>query len=162
MSLGCGRVGATVDPVTEPDDADAPSQGLSGIHALGLVVAGGTVGTAAREGLVLALPPIDAFPLAIFVINVTGAFLLGLLVERLARPRVARTRASTLQLLLGTGGLGGFTTYSALATDAVLLQLAPPYTGLVYAAATLLLGGLATFAGMWVGSAGSRRIEAAR
>lgn len=86
------------------------------------------------------------------MVNVCGAFLLGLLLERLARsgPETARTRR--LRLGLGTGVLGGFTTYSALALElhdllgAVQIGAATAYglgsvcAGLVACAAGVALG----------------------
>lgn len=52
-----------------------------------LVAVGGMLGVAAREGLVLALPRTD-LPWAVGAVNLSGAFLLGLLLELLTpRPR---------------------------------------------------------------------------
>jgi fluoride exporter len=102
---------------------------------------------------VLATPPYaaTAFPVATFVINVVGAGLLGLLVERLAR-RPSSPRNHRLGLLLGTGFLGGSTTYSALAVDTVqLLRLGQTGPALAYALGTLLVGALATGLGIAVG-----------
>ncbi|WP_166969790.1 fluoride efflux transporter FluC [Brevibacterium atlanticum] len=120
---------------------------------LGLAVLGGTVGTAAREGISLAVPEIDGIPVAIFGINILGAFLLGLLLESLARrgPDVGVRR--TLRILVGTGFMGGFTTYSALATDAAsLLGDGRAGLGIGYGLATVLIGGLATWAGIALGT----------
>lgn len=126
----------------------APAAHLRPAH-LGLVCLGGTLGTGAREGLALALPPVDGVPWTVLGINVLGAFLLGLLLDSLVRRGTPARRARTLRLLLGTGALGGFTTYSTLATaTAVLIGDGRAVTGLVYALATVLLGGLATLAGV--------------
>ncbi len=114
-----------------------------------LVALGGAVGTAAREALTLAVPSLGAFPLAVFGINLLGAFLLGVLLESLVRrgPDVGTRRA--LRLLLGTGVLGGFTTYSTLATDAAsLIAGGQAAVGVAYALATLVLGALATWGGI--------------
>jgi CrcB protein len=110
---------------------------------------GGAAGIAVRA---LATPPhvATAFPVATFVINVVGAGLLGLLVERLAR-RPSSPRTHRLGLL-GTGFLGGFTTYSALAVDTVqLLRLGQTGLALAYALGTLVIGALATWLGIAVG-----------
>jgi fluoride exporter len=53
-------------------------------------------------------------PLATLLINLAGAFLLGVLLERLGRARGEPQRRRLVRLLAGTGFLGGFTTYSAL------------------------------------------------
>lgn len=118
-----------------------------------VVAVGGAVGTAAREGLALAIPDAGGFPVAIFGINVVGAFVLGLLLEALTRsgPDVGGRRL--VRLLAGTGFCGGFTTYSSLATaTAVLLADGSSGTAVLYAAATVLVGGLATWAGIALGA----------
>src|SRR5699024_11239433 len=56
-------------------------------------------------------------PVGTFLANISGAFLLGLLVESLSRRGADHGRRRDLRLLLGTGLLGGYTTYSALAND---------------------------------------------
>ena len=121
-----------------------------------LVALGGTAGTAVRVA-VTPPHPAAAFPLATFVVNLVGAALLGLLAERLARGRTG-PRSRRLGLLLGTGALGGFTTYSALAVDTVqLLRHGEPGLATAYALGTLLLGAVATALGIAVGRAGRRR-----
>lgn len=116
------------------------------------VWAGGTVGTALRVALTPEHTP-TGFPLATFLINVAGAGLLGLLVARLAGRKETR-RSRRLRLLLGTGLLGGFTTYSALAVDSVqLARNGAIGLAAAYALGTLLLGGAATWLGIVVGRA---------
>ncbi|MCM3696941.1 CrcB family protein [Microbacterium oleivorans] len=123
-----------------------------------LVLIGGTVGTAAREGLSLAIPSVGGIPVAIFAINIVGALFLGALLETLARrgPDLGRRRA--LRLLLGTGFAGGFTTYSALAVDSgMLLTGGDPAAGILYAVGTVIVGALATVAGIALAAARHRR-----
>jgi CrcB protein len=126
---------------------------------LGLVFLGGTVGTALREALSLAFPPIDArLPLTTFGINLLGALLLGLLLEALVRRGIDAGARRAARLLVGTGLLGGFTTYSALATDtALLLHGGSVGLALAYALGTVLLGGVATWLGIVIGAALHRR-----
>lgn len=119
---------------------------------VGLVIVGGTLGTAAREGLSLTIDPIGSFPLAIFLINVVGAGALGLLLERLAHEGPGAGVRQGARLFAGTGFLGGFTTYSALATDTDLLFRAGDVsTGILYAGGTLILGLLTAAAGIALG-----------
>ncbi|TFD07118.1 CrcB family protein [Cryobacterium sp. TMT1-66-1] len=134
---------------------------------LGLVFLGGTVGTALREALGLMLPPVDRdgahLPLTTLGINLFGALLLGLLLEALVRLGHDAGGRRTARLLLGTGLLGGFTTYSALATDsALLLHGGAIGLAIVYALGTVLLGGLATWLGIVLGAALHRRGESSR
>lgn len=118
-----------------------------------LVFAGASAGTATRLAVSLALPREGSLPLAILLINLCGAFALGWLLTALAARGPENSRRKKLRLLLGTGFMGGFTTYSALATDTMLLLTqGDAKTGLLYALGTVLLGALATWCGMLMGS----------
>lgn len=109
-----------------------------------LVAAGGTVGTAARLGLGLALPDAGGFPVAVLLANVLGAVLIGVLAARLP--------ASTdLRLALGTGVLGGFTTYSAFMTGTVELWADAPVLAAAYAVGSLVLGLVGAALGLRLG-----------
>ena len=131
-------------------------------HSLALVFAGGTVGTALRELLAITVPPVAGVAVVIVGINVFGAFLLGLLLETLARRGPDEGRRRQLRLLLGTGVLGGFTTYSALATDTSLLLADDRLgTAMLYALGTVILGALAAWAGIATGAALHHRRRAA-
>ena len=144
------------------DAAESASGAPRPIHlrpsALLLVFAGGTLGTAAREALSLAFPPVDGIPYAIFAINITGTFLLGLLLESLVRRGPDHGGRRRVRLLLGTGAMGGFTTYSALAADtARLIGSGSPAPGLAYGVGTVLIGAVATWAGIAIAAAFHRR-----
>ncbi len=119
-----------------------------------LVLVGGTAGTAAREALSLAIPPVGGVPVAIFLINIVGALFLGSLLEALSRRGPDAGRRRSLRLLLGTGFAGGFTTYSALAVDTgVLLTGGDAFVGVLYALATVAVGALATVTGIALAAA---------
>nr|WP_239528558.1 CrcB family protein [Microbacterium esteraromaticum] len=111
-----------------------------------LAAAGGAVGTAARLGLGMLIA--DA-PASVLVANIVGAMLLGILTARLP--------ASDLRILLGTGVLGGFTTYSAFAVDSIGLWSASPALAAGYVAASLIGGLLAAWIGLRVGGSLGRR-----
>ncbi|QNA91645.1 CrcB family protein [Microbacterium sp. Se63.02b] len=113
------------------------------LRRLFLVAIGGTVGTAARLGLGLVLPD-GGFPAAVLVANVVGSFLIGVLAARL--PATA-----DLRLLLGTGVLGGFTTYSAFTTGTLSLWVHEPLLAFAYAVGSLVLGLGAATLGLRVG-----------
>lgn len=107
-----------------------------------LVAAGGAVGTAARLGLGLLL--VDAGVLPVLIANATGALLIGILTARLPK-------ATDLRLLLGTGALGGFTTYSAFMTGTIALWADAPLLAIAYAAGSLVLGLAAAALGLRLG-----------
>lgn len=114
-----------------------------------LVGGGGAAGSVARylAGLVL---PWDANG-ATFAINVAGSLMLGLIVAGFAG------RWPRLQLTLGTGFCGGFTTYSALAVGvAELTRTGGVAAALLLALGTVVCAGLASLVGVWIG----RRLSA--
>lgn len=107
-------------------------------RALGVVVAGGALGACARYGLAELFPGIWT----IAVVNVLGSLLLGVVVTLLGTDRLWR-------LFLGTGVLGGFTTFSTFAVDAVVES--SPLVGAVYVVGTLVPALVAARAGMVIG-----------
>ncbi|MCS0499184.1 fluoride efflux transporter FluC [Protaetiibacter mangrovi] len=124
---------------------------------LALVFAGGALGTAAREGLGLVIPADGGVPWAVLAANLAGAFLLGALLEALVRRGPDHGIRRNLRLLVGTGFMGGFTTYSALATDsAALVGAGSGWLALAYAVGTVVVGALATAAGILIAAATHR------
>ncbi|MFV4913090.1 fluoride efflux transporter CrcB [Microbacterium lacticum] len=82
----------------------------------GALIVGGGIGAGARyllDGAIIRGRK-DAFPLGILVVNIVGSFLLGLLA---GVPQVSPAWLA----IIGTGVLGGFTTFSTVAVETVLL-----------------------------------------
>jgi fluoride exporter len=119
------------------------------LRAVALVAAGGALGALARVALATRFPTqVDGFPWTTFVENVIGAFLLALVLTLLARDLRAHRR---LRLLLCTGVLGAFTTYSTVAEELVVrVSDANLVVAAGYAAATLVSGLAAALLGLWV------------
>lgn len=121
------------------------------LHAVLLVSAGGTLGTIARCLIGEAIPDWKGIPVGIVTINLIGAFLLGLLIEAIARSGPEQGWQRSLRFFAGTGIIGGFTTYSALAIDtAILLHDGAADTAAVYSLGTVLAGMLTTAVGIWL------------
>lgn len=154
-------------PATSPDtngaaagagpDSDAGTLGAARIRRpvhlhpgfVLVVVCGGVAGALARYGLGTVLPSPGGWPLPTFVINLAGAFLLGVLLEALVRRGPDAGRLRVVRLLAGTGFIGAFTTYSSLALETnILLGEGRAADALGYVAATVIGGALATFAGI--------------
>lgn len=109
---------------------------------------GGFVGSIARYklgGVVLQHSMQWRFPLSTFVVNVGGCFVLGML-SGLAERNAFFT--AEVRLLLFTGLLGGFTTFSAFGADGVNL-IRRGDVGI--AAAYALLSILGGFTAVWLG-----------
>lgn len=120
------------------------------IPDLWLVFIGGGTGALARA-LLLAAWPSPLFPLPVLVINLVGALALGCLTGYLAR-REAAPRVRATRLLLGTGLLGGFTTYSTLALGLVQLGQDGRWgSALLYGGASLVGGYLLAVVGLKLG-----------
>ena len=114
-----------------------------------VVITGGVFGALARYGFSTVLPAPGWWPLPTLIINLTGALLLGVLLEALVRRGPDAGRLRVIRLLAGTGFMGAFTTYSTLALDTnTLLGAGRTTDALIYVAATLLGGAIATMAGI--------------
>lgn len=114
-----------------------------------LIVFGGMLGTGVRLILETTQPTVTMqWPWTTFWINIAGSFALGLLLEVLARADDTGWRRSA-RMGLGTGVLGGFTTYSTFSVETVgLLQSGAWLIGVGYAIASLLAGVSAALAAM--------------
>lgn len=113
------------------------------------VAAGGAVGTLGRYGLGRWLAPWHGVPVGTLTANLLGAFLLGLLLERLILAGPETTRRRLIRLGVGTGVLGGFTTYSSFALE-TYDRIADSEAGLAagYALGSLVLGTALCWAGV--------------
>jgi CrcB protein len=109
------------------------------MYRLLLICLGGAVGTGARYLIALEAPRVlgPAFPYATLTVNVVGSFLLGAIMHV---GLTSNLMSPDLRLMLTTGIMGGFTTYSTFnyETMAYLREGAFWLAGL-NVAATLLL-----------------------
>ncbi len=128
----------------------APGGGRADVAVLATVALGGAVGSLGRYAVGITLPhEATGFPWGTLLVNVSGAFAMGLLVAYLVdRPGVHRLARP----FVGVGLLGGWTTFSALAVEVVRLGVADEVQlALAYVAATFLVGTLAVAAGAALG-----------
>jgi len=112
-------------------------------RVLGATVVGGAVGVLAR-GLILAPVDAGAVPWLTLAINGVGSLLLGVIVGWLD------DRHPLARAFLGTGVMGGFTTYSAFAV-ATALWVSTPALAIGLAAASLVAGVVGAVVGLFVG-----------
>jgi CrcB protein len=117
------------------------------VVAVGLAGGAGAVARLVLDGLLRARVRI-AFPLGTTVINVTGSFLLGL-VTGLA---VAHGLPAEWRAVLGTGFLGGYTTFSTASFETVRLAQQRRYrAALLNGVGMLGLALAAAGLGLWLG-----------
>ncbi|MDV4154523.1 fluoride efflux transporter CrcB [Rhizobium brockwellii] len=119
------------------------------IQAL-LVAAGGAIGSLLRyyvgQWALRLMGP--AFPWGTLAVNIVGCFVIGVFAELIARKFNASVE---LRLLLITGFLGGFTTFSAFSLDAIsLFERGEAVAGGIYIAASVGLSMAAVIAGLAV------------
>ena len=137
-------------------NAAGPRRGES-LAVIGVIAVGGAIGSLLRYQAGLSWPtPIGTFPTTTLLINVLGCLLIGAFMivisdvwnaHRLIRPFV------------GTGVLGGFTTFSTYCLDIVnLVRLGHPASAAFYLVITAIGAMLAVALGML----GTRRVVAAR
>ncbi|WP_199711045.1 fluoride efflux transporter FluC [Tessaracoccus antarcticus] len=155
---------AVTAPGAEPLDPDAPAartrpartgRGLT----LLLIGLGGAVGTSIRAALEGAYPSaVGAWPWATFFINVSGAFVLAVLLETLSVTGPDEGWRRRVRFGVGTGLLGGYTTYSTFMVEAARLGRSGAYlTAFGYTTVSLVLGFAAALAGMLAVAALHRR-----
>lgn len=120
------------------------------IRNLLLVGLGGGIGTIGRYLVQKWVNGVyqQSFPLATFLINITGCFLIGVLYALAEKSNVLSPQA---RLLLITGLCGGFTTFSTFAFEnTVLLRTGDIITFILYAAGSVIIGILAVYLGSWL------------
>ncbi|MCL1869020.1 MAG: CrcB family protein [Promicromonosporaceae bacterium] len=121
---------------------------------LGPVALGGAAGSVLRY-LFSFLNSKDpaGWPVGTLAVNVIGAFALGLLLEAIARRGPEDRRLQRLRLTVGTGVLGGFTTYSSFALEVERhLSVGAVGVTLGYVGLTLVVGTAAAIAGVLLGA----------
>lgn len=106
-----------------------------------VVGVGGALGAVARWQLATSMSSDTGFPVATFSANIVGSLLLGVVLvlgERF-HPRHHRAWARVWRPFLGTGVLGGFTTFSTVSLELVQLDIDLAMTYLVASVALGLL-----------------------
>ncbi len=114
------------------------------LATLTLVAVGGAAGSVLRYlTSVLALAWFGpAFPWGTLAVNAIGSFAIGAM--------AGADVEGSARLLLVTGVLGGFTTFSAFSLEATMLWERAPALSVAYVAASIILGGLLCLGGFWL------------
>ncbi len=122
------------------------------LFSVALVALGGALGSVARYLLSTTVhrfvPPV--FPYGTFVVNVTGCLLAGVLI---ARFELHALESPAARAFVFVGVLGGFTTFSALASDTFsLARSGQPLLAALNSGGQVVVGLIALWAGYFVGA----------
>lgn len=118
---------------------------MRAVWAVPLVAVGGFVGATARYAISLVLPAL----VFTFVANIVGCFALGYLLYTYRLDGVSER----VRILTATGFLSSFTTYSTFAQG---VYTSRPAVGVVYVAASYVVGFSAVYAGTRLALRGER------
>jgi len=152
-----------IDPDLEPSDPSEPARAHRRVPVpvrrshpgvVLAIAAGGALGALARYGLQLTWPVrAGHFPLSTFVINTSGAFLLGLvLTVTMERERRTARVWRYVRLFACVGVLGAWTTMSTVAVEAdSLVRGGSAAVAVAYLAATMASGVVAASVGTATG-----------
>jgi CrcB protein len=113
------------------------------------VALGGAIGSVARYFVsTIQSPTWTGFPYAIFMVNVSGGFIMGVLTELMA---LKFNVSAEMRAFLTTGILGGYTTFSTFSLESALLIERHAYaTATAYVVGSALLSITALFFGLWI------------
>lgn len=128
---------------------------------LAVISLGGIAGALARYGIAEALAHHGhGFPWSTFITNVSGCLLIGILLVLIQDMWPGRR---LLRLMLGTGVLGGYTTFSTYEVDTQhLFTAGAAPVAIVYFAGTLIAALVATAAGVTMARAALLRVRGVR
>jgi len=113
------------------------------------VACGGAIGSSGRYLVALAAEKISVvhFPLATFVVNITGSLLIGFCWNYFEKVHIS----NEFRLFLFTGFLGGFTTFSTFTRESVqYIKSDEPLQALSYILASTIIGLAAVFLGIYI------------
>jgi len=117
------------------------------VPVVAAVAAGGSAGALGRWGIGSLL---DSGPVSTLVVNLSGCLLIGVLVALV-------DERSPLRPLLGTGVLGGYTTFSGYAVDVhQLVSDGRPLVAAAYLTGTVAGALAAVWLGLRLGAVGTR------
>jgi CrcB protein len=126
---------------------------------LAVIAVGGALGSVARYALSLWLPAHggSGFPLGIFVVNLLGCAMIGVLMALVSEGGRDAQANPLLRPFLGVGVLGGFTTFSTYAADTVRL-LEEGHEAALAAVAYLAGTPVGALLAVWAAAAGTRAL----
>ena len=123
---------------------------MSGFGVIAMVALGGALGSVVRYLVAGWVQPSwwPGFPFGIFVVNITGGLVMGLITGIAA---LKLNLSLEMRAFLTTGILGGYTTFSTFSLDSAMLMERGAYgQAAAYVAGSVVLSILALFSGLWL------------
>ncbi len=113
------------------------------------VAFGGAIGSVARYFVsTVQSPTWTGFPYGIFIVNVSGGFVMGVLTELMA---LKFSVSPEVRAFLTTGIMGGYTTFSTFSLESALLIQRQAYTTATsYVLGSAVISIMALFCGLWI------------
>jgi len=121
------------------------------VYAL-LVFVGGGLGSVCRYGVSILSGKLfeNRFEWGTLAVNLLGCLLIGVIAGAFERGAAGAATSRSIRLLLVSGFLGGFTTFSAFSYESIRLMQASPVRGMANVLLNVV-GGLGLAAvGMWI------------
>ncbi|WP_257348869.1 fluoride efflux transporter CrcB [Pseudalkalibacillus decolorationis] len=110
-----------------------------------LVMVGGFVGAICRFSIGEWISVVEGFPIGTLSVNLAGCFVLGWF---LTMVRLRKRKMAGVTLLIGTGFIGSFTTFSTFSVETIkLFQDGNFLIALIYILVSVFVGLLFTFFG---------------
>lgn len=123
---------------------------MSGLGVIAMVALGGALGSVVRYLVAGWVQPSwwPGFPFGIFVVNITGGLVMGLITGIAA---LKLNLSLEMRAFLTTGILGGYTTFSTFSLDSAMLMERGAYgQAAAYVTGSVVLSILALFGGLWL------------
>jgi CrcB protein len=129
----------------KPSAHPPPGRELAAV--LGVIAIGGAIGSLLRYQATLIWPnPVGTFPSTVLLVNVAGCLVIGAFMVIITE---LRTTHHLIRPFVGTGVLGGFTTFSTYSLDILqLVRTGHPGQAIGYLSFTAVGAMVAVLAGM--------------
>ncbi|WP_237458573.1 fluoride efflux transporter CrcB [Pontibacillus yanchengensis] len=120
------------------------------------VFIGGCIGAVARYTVSIGIDPIFTFPFETLLVNWLGCFLLTYFISH---PFLSKRVSEKIMVGVGTGVLGGFTTFSTFSVETIQLWMSQSVLMAMLYVALSIIGGIGL---AWLGfKTGRRRVSQA-
>lgn len=122
---------------------------IAPLITIGFVALGGAIGAVARHGVNVSVTHLfgHGFPWATLIVNILGSFLMGVAIVKFSQMQISQD----LRIMMITGFLGAFTTFSTFSLDTLTLwERGEMLHAFLYVTASVVVSITALFFAMWL------------